>query len=414
MPRPAVMNFQLGRRVGDRVYFFVQEWDNAYGYGVVTSVYVASGISGYYNVKIEWCSGNYEGVLAGETVIINIRETMQRNEYESAYGEIGDGMTTEQENRYVCGHCATSFVAVYDVIQSDLTDDVYCSWGCYDEVHAYCCECDRAILVEEYDDNGGYCLSCAGANSHMIHEYHSQNKAFQKFGNDPLGRYIGIEWENDGGRDRGTCAKDISEFFPDYAIYFERDGSLSSNGFESITAPMTFDYIMENENRFADMAGILRSYGFLDNAYDAGVHIHFSRCWLGEWETLRDYNLMKLMTIVEMFWSEICKFAGRNTSWARNHGTSDPKTLDTIIKNKYPIEKYQAVNICPTSTFEFRMFASSTDHNVIMAYVEFCRALVECAVDSDINDICNATRFSDICVFSDRVLELAAERGAEF
>jgi hypothetical protein len=136
-----------------------------------------------------------------------------------------------------CEECG-SWIKRYDSIRC-ANGDFICQ-SCYESDYVTCEECGDAILLENaiVRNDYYYCENCAPSSD--IYEYHGfdtgnyRDKRKIKGEKDDL--YLGIELECDYGNFDGDVFSGYEE------IHFEEDGSLSSDGVEMISLPMTLRY----------------------------------------------------------------------------------------------------------------------------------------------------------------------------
>lgn len=182
--------------------------------------------------------------------------------------------------------------------------------------------------------------------------------------------YMGIELEYEDCLDQN---KAVIKALMDHAI-IKRDGSIR-NGFEICTAPAT---LASHKKAFE---------GFFEKVKVAvkancGMHVHYGRKGLTE---MQQGKLLSFLYKKENIpW--ISKLAGRQ--YADNHycqARAEKGVTEGVYGRKRffdPIPrshtgKYEALNLSPTHTIEFRIFAPPKDERTLFARLEFVQALAD-------------------------------------
>ena len=188
-------------------------------------------------------------------------------------------------------------------------------------------------------------------------------------------RYFGVELEVEvkhGDRlDRATALNDaLNKGIIGKSCFFENDGSLS-NGFEIITQPMGLDTHAKFWEWVKD-ANLSR--GLLShNTSTCGLHVHVTR-----------YGLTRLQI------SKMVAFINHPDNrplleaLARRYGSnyatySSGKRIGNALRDSNG--RYEALNLEPRKTIEFRMFKGTLKYESIMSAVEFANALVNFCSD---------------------------------
>ena len=207
--------------------------------------------------------------------------------------------------------------------------------------------------------------------SGVIAGYHS-SKGRIEFQHDPWTasnkRFIGVELEVEvkTGDRRESAARihdEVNSSRPGTPLFFEDDGSLR-HGFEMITQPMSLPAqrklwsLLNNP----DLVRGLRSH----DTETCGLHVHVSKAGMSS------LQIAKVVTFVN---DE--KNAALIHAIARRRSTS----YCQIIKKKigsahYSSNRYEAVNLLPRHTIEFRIFKGSLKYEAVIAAIEFANAVV--------------------------------------
>lgn len=197
------------------------------------------------------------------------------------------------------------------------------------------------------------------------------------------GRYLGVELEveiNTDRADRSEKALQLHETINDgefgRKVFFENDGSIS-NGFEIISQPMGLDKHRElwgwlNDK---DVTRGLRSH----NTTTCGLHVHVSRAGLSK------LQIAKIVAFVNSPDNEsLIRAVARR--YAEGYCRIKTKKIGQSAQSD---DRYEAVNIVPLKTIEFRIFKGSLKYESVMAAIEFSNAVVDfCGrAKTSINDL---------------------------
>lgn len=322
-------------------------------------------------------------------------------------------------------------------------DHTVCDY-CYDRYnYSTCYEC--GCLIDEdstyYDDNSGewYCEECynqlESINSY-IHSYHDGASCGLRFYetvaeptyNDHI-RYFGIELEVDNG-DRDAAVADVFnalngtyDQYADRYAHFENDGSLSDDGFEIITQPMSREYLETFRPRIEEATRILTRAGF--RSHDArmcGLHIHVSR------DTLTPEIIDNMIYTISLFWHTCVRISRRTPNqlaqYARSYACkneSEPDdTPDKVVARAKDVmreckhDRYFALNTTNTNTIELRICRGTLNVDTIYASLDFFAALIKFAEtysETDMMKMSVDDFNSYLKNYSDRLAAYMEERG---
>ena len=223
-------------------------------------------------------------------------------------------------------------------------------------------------------------------NARIIGNYHSskssqrpQVSAWTKL----KSRYLGVELEvevNSDRVERGEKAIQLHEAINGgefgRKVFFENDGSIN-NGFEIISQPMGLDKHRELWAWLNDKNVIkgLRSH----NTTTCGLHVHVSRAGLSK------LQIAKIVAFVNSPDNEdLIRAVARR--YAEGYCRIKHKKIGQSAQSD---DRYEAVNIVPSKTIEFRIFKGSLKYESVMAAIEFSNAVVDfCArAKTSINDL---------------------------
>jgi hypothetical protein len=208
----------------------------------------------------------------------------------------------------------------------------------------------------------------------IIHNYHSSRDRIQSIPDawtDRNGYFMGAELEVEAynvNRDEGAYRiHEIANPSGNYGerMFFENDGSLS-DGFEMITQPMSLP-MMAKTFRFLEnpdaIAG-LRSH----MTRTCGLHVHVSK---------RGLTNLQINKIVAFVNDPRHEWLIRAVARRYSTGFCNIKHKKMGSLHWRQDDRYEAINIQPRHTIEFRIFRGSLKYRSVMAALEFCHALVQ-------------------------------------
>lgn len=282
------------------------------------------------------------------------------------------------EERYVCDSCAENYEECEGCGQLFHTD------------HLFYCD------VDGYS----YCNDCAEHNRAETHDYGYKPEPDFKPEFDINKLYMGVELEVDQGKDVRFATADINAYDNEENVYLKYDGSLD-NGFEIVSHPCTLEY---HKGLWGDIIDICKKYGFKSHdARTCGLHVHLSRHYFGDSETEQNYNIGKLILLMNKHWENMVKFS-RRTAHQLNHWAErvdltaskfeTPKGMELKVKDKRG-NRYVAVNLNNTHTIELRLFNGTLRKENLFATLEMCQNLADAAKNWSITGV-NDSTFGDI------------------
>ena len=300
---------------------------------------------------------------------------------------IDDTIEAEDTSGYWCDDCAQDNFSTCDCCgewfhNDELTynsnDDCYYCADCYDE-------CD------DYDD--------------FITSYHEHKGQYEFYKTDKEAKkplYFGFELEVEQGigcsiYNNNEEAKNIYDLIGDL-VFYERDGSLN-NGFEIISHPQTFKYIMKNRNKYKTMLQHLIDNKYIShNSNNCGLHIHLTR----DYFTTNEID--KLQLLIEKFKNELTIFSRRTpqqiSHWSSfisdKHNTdTEPIDIKYIKKYKDNYNRYYALNLTNSNTIEFRLLRGTLKYNTFIASFELLNNMVKIVKNTSVKNI-DTLKFEDI------------------
>ena len=300
-----------------------------------------------------------------------------------------------------CEHCTNENAWWCDYCEEYHSDDEsyyeyrgrsYCSCGLEQMDLVYCFDCERVVPSNRFNYSRDCCCSCSGDNA-LVRPYHDA-PSLRWFGiKSRLAKVImgtGFELEVDDGDDLSGATEFLHDLLGDQ-VYFEEDGSLSSDGFEIISQPMTDDYMRKTFFPQLDTAlrRLANDYGYKSHDADTcGLHFHFSRELWGYGDK-RDRALEKFVLFFEDYYNDIVKFSRRTSGqcndWAKKYIREDDywsdikseKDIKDLCKGKKRSNRYHAVNLTNRYTVEVRIMRGTLNPDTFKASYDFLYTLVK-------------------------------------
>ena len=271
------------------------------------------------------------------------------------------------ENWYICDRCG-EYIRGSDTYFYD--DEPYCE-VCYNYV---CDEDDERILG--YHGNRGDWTS-----------YKTEDE--RGIDNDKL-RFIGFELEVEHKEDsHGNQRKAIDKIQENINCYLEHDGSLNDGGFEIVSQPQTYNYIMQQFGKYKETFDRLIELGYIShNSSHCGLHFHVT----APKSDIRNDVVSRLWLIIENFKDEFEKISRRSGNFEWCHflsNTSD--ATDDMLEGIYKMKKvykngqrYLVINNENTKTLEIRLFRGTLRAETFFADLQLVNNLFNLAYDLNI------------------------------
>ena len=263
---------------------------------------------------------------------------------------------------------------------------------CYEDYFTNCDECGRMIRQENayYDDDSDrtLCNRCVREGPIFSYSY----KPSPIFYGDSQEMFIGVELELDDGGCSSKNARTLTELANDKArhIYIKNDGSLDE-GFEIVTHPMTLKYHMEFMP-WKDLTKEALHLGYRSHkAGTCGLHCHVNRTYFGSTCEEQEWNIGKVLFLVEKYWEELLRFSrrtqGQMDHWAARYGFKErPEQVMNCAKNS-GMGRYTCVNLQNYHTIEFRMWRGTLKYNTLIATLQMVERLCKVAIFSSEKDL---------------------------
>lgn len=322
----------------------------------------------------------------------------------------------EEYDRYVCSDCLEYYHECEDCGRLIHEDDLHGVEGgdrsvcdsCFDD-YRYCENCHDYFYYENmiYDDDTGeyYCEDCYNELSRgRVYGYHQFNdwEFFKANGEIKPPFYIGHELEVENPNYDNDCK---SYLYDNLNVVLMHDGSLNS-GYEIISHPQSFKYIMEHKEDYKNALEELINHGYKSHETDTcGLHFHVSRPYIEEIKALRwsdneedkqkreelldkqELIIDRIILFMETYKEELINFSRRKpnqlSQWAKflsdttNKPNGEIKSLYYIKKHKTTSNRYQALNLTNENTIEFRIFRGTLKYETFMASIELVNNIVE-------------------------------------
>ena len=316
----------------------------------------------------------------------------------------------DNDGNFYCNHCETWYRGNdYYTIHDGSTICSDCYYDCYGTCED-CGEIFHSDDLEYGDDDCYYCCNCIGShNNGIIKGYHSTTRPsiqIQTTEEDlPQDATFGTEVETEckGSCSRGDVASQINDIVnKDKTLFlFEDDGSLSENGYETISQPFTMRWFTKNQDLFRKMFEKMITLGCRSHdTTTCGFHVHFGRHFFGNKET---ECIDRLIYLFEKYKAQLEVFSRRkNFEWCRfpSDRVCSPvewSKIDEVKKlDKYNFQgHHSAINLENRNTIEIRIFKGTLNFNTYYATLELVNNMITYVRDKSDVDV-EKSSFSDI------------------
>ena len=182
---------------------------------------------------------------------------------------------------------------------------------------------------------------------------------------------LGVELEIGTNKPRELCRK-IVEMHPG-AFYFKRDGSV--DGVEVVSMPMSLSKWREIDvSKFNDPSFKTRTEGY------CGIHVHIDR------SAFTDAQIRLILGILWYEREKTYRVAGRRESSYAQIINPENYTRTKDLATYVGGNKYDAINMRHSKTFEYRIFDATLDHLKFQKNVDFVSALWKFTKDGNCVD----------------------------
>jgi len=311
----------------------------------------------------------------------------------------------------VCSSCARSFPRCADcgeLIGDSLRRERIGRYNSTDYVCDVCAEnytecedCHRLINGEVYhDEDEGYaqCENCHNSGgASVIHGYHCGEEFVKRMTNDDdinEKLFFGLELEVAGNQ---NYAKKFLKLFEPQTIQLMRDSSVA--GFEIITMPMTYKFLMRNfiPQLKKGLAFLIEKDFKGHNA--GGLHIHVSEDAITKCQAAQLGEILYGNNNDKTTWQRISQRKTENLHWCSLSGnrkfydiTDDTAEKPAVCNSRHTALNHDSIR---THTYEFRIFNSSLRIDRILKNIECVVALLDYTKKYAYKDrpVCHTTDF---------------------
>ena len=294
-------------------------------------------------------------------------------------------------NEYVCESCARNgdYFQCHDCGDWYTTDyanscyngEFYVCDGCVDNQYTYVECCDTYIDSDDvyYDEEDDfYCCEQHYHEDKDIYDYHRfSNWEKQTLKNEDPPFCIGFELEVENTKHTHSN-NNLARFAKNnYPVICSKDGSIDY-GFEIVSHPLSYNYIVENQDKLKYMLEELANKGCEShNPGTCGLHFHVTH-------PHNDDIIDRIILIMETYKEELIAFSRRTSGqieqWCKFLSDIKEgehcKSLYFIKKNKETSTRYMALNLTNHNTIEFRLFRGTLNFDTFMASVELVNNIV--------------------------------------
>lgn len=357
-------------------------------------------------VRCRHCLNDYDALEMGIEDVEDVCRDCFGNNYTSCCDcsetVLNDDTRTTAEGNTICYNCYCDNYSTCDdcsdVVDNDDINSVsdgssyvcnscfrrhyFRCEGCGESFHdngnygdSRCSECQE--IHDDYDAECG-CDNCRDAGRSSLVKGYSTN-VLDYLSKDADKRLFGVELEV--GYRRGESKSDMAEAVDSLIgsdAILKEDSSISTGsyeGFEIVTRPMNFDNQISAWTKFCEgKPSALRSW----DVGSCGLHIHVSRA------SITPLTLGKLLVFVNASNnSDMIKRIARRDSgqWARRY----EKNFTDAVKSAPA--RYEAINLLPANTIEFRIFRGTLKVETLLSYIEFVKAAVEFCSNSSMQSL---------------------------
>lgn len=291
---------------------------------------------------------------------------------------------------FYCDHCGQWYERETVYSYTTVNDATICQ-NCKDDYYLYCEDCEELFHEDDlmYNDRDDcyYCENCYGNHTHNseLYDYHSFNNwQPHKTTSEPEPAfYIGHELEIDDAYEQDEAVEMISTELNGICMH---DGSLSEDGIEFISHPLSYKYMLSLEDKYRSVFDRLVNLGYRSHDTDScGLHFHVTR-------PQNPDIIDRIILFMETYKEEIITFSRRKNneiaSWCNflsdkrtDINEKELKSLDYIKKYKETSNRYMALNLTNRNTIEFRIFKGTLKYETFMACFEFVYFLTKLASD---------------------------------
>lgn len=284
------------------------------------------------------------------------------------------------------------FYPVLFVRKDEVDRNPYTYWKCP--------VCGQVYSRASFGDDEPSC-SCMDVEIYDYHDWGGEYTPVRsEHDSDDEKMYFGTEVETVGSSSNKCFIAPYQDYW-----HLEHDGSIDGDGFEMISAPMTWKALAEHKNDFANMFSELREAGQSGDDASCGMHVHVSRAAFKS-----ESAIWRAVAIVNRLQDCFFAFSRRLNSgneYCRYNRLYSHFTYEDV--EKCDNDRYVAVNLTDDDTVEFRIFASTLDIDEYFASVEIVKKVVEYA-----NTDKRVISFNDLLLGTEYAAKFVDGRGKSY
>ena len=309
---------------------------------------------------------------------------------EDSYEVAGNRIVCEacKDSNYTYCECCETYVDNDNARHIEDTDEWICN-NCYNDGDYFLCEeCNNYFSgdVRRVDSDGCYyCENCYNKVSPIMDystkvEDVQEIKMFQKTTEDKkdLKLFYGIELEVLADDDLKDSVEHTKELLGTSNIICKRDGSLDDNGYEIVTAPMSYNRHHEFWRKFFEVSRDGKHYAKGLSSFNTdccGIHIHVSR------DALQLSDICKIVFFINEvsntpFINFIASRSSNSYAQIKRKSLSDLQSIQKYGKLGYN-DRYEAVNLANYNTIEIRIFKGTVEQTSFFKNLEFVDCLIK-------------------------------------
>jgi len=308
------------------------------------------------------------------------------------------GEWLDNYDEWVCEDCLTRHYVRCESCNSWIHDgDEYYDEDDEDEEHCLCSNCYNSGGPQRIDRNEN--LNAYVGGYHCNHGVWESYKLEEET-NPPF--YIGFELEVEPKRNSEyNATKAAKSALNHIHCILSHDGSLNQNGFEIVSQPQTYEYVMKEYDKYKECFDEIVKNGYVShNSRNCGLHFHVTAPTQN-----RSRAVARLWLIIESFKEEFQKLSRRKGNFSYCEFLSDRSyDSDGKFKSIYKIAKvsemekeqtrYLTINDQNEKTVEIRLFKGTLNINTFFADLQLVNNLFTLAYDIErpITEI----KFSDL------------------
>ena len=375
------------------------------------------------NEHFEVCSDCGDYFLKSEMREVDDGEYVCEDCYDNNWAEcadcgsihrIDDMRWAEGIDGYICDTCFNdNYEVCEDCGEVHSRDDMtyindgfgyYVCNRCYGNGdYSYCSNCGDYHHIDNltYDDDTDeyYCSDCWEEhceNNNGIMEYHGNHGHWDFYklpeeNSDVL--YIGHELEVEPKNWEYNMKEAIASARDNLNCYLTHDGSLNEDGFEIVSQPQSYNYLIAHYEDYKRAFEGLVNAGYVShNSENCGLHFHFTAPYESGTEE-RENVLSRLWLIVETYKEQFEKISRRAGSfrWCQFLSGSSSNSNHSMIQGMYKMkqvnkngDRYLVINNRNEKTIELRLFKGTLNIDTFYADLQFAHNLFTLAYNLEL------------------------------